>query len=164
MDAIYLDYYFPASYDDQVDFENIGGTNVKDPVYGLYSDDGLSNINKNVDVERILNNADIMQQEENLDLNTEEIKILLPSGLEYEISMDTSTPSLLKVDKHYFQTNVRAMIQKIPGFFFSGYRQVAFFAIGLTNYKQYKYIVDTVREGLLENNPEKKGIIENEKK
>lgn len=60
-------------------------------------------------------------------MEDQEINTVVPSGLQYEISMDVDTPALLDLVDVRFRTKIRALVKKLPGFRFSAYRSVAFF-------------------------------------
>lgn len=74
--------------------------------------------------------------------------MVIAEGLRHFMSMTTDTPVKLEVevddkeDNSIFRGRVRGMAVKIPGFFFSGYRQVAFFSTTLISFPQMRDILD----------------------
>ena len=88
-------------------------------------------------------NANIRQKVSSTDQYTRQIKIILPEGLRYGLSMDIGTPALLEVSKktsHLYRTKVRHMAGQMPGQFFSKYQRVQFYASGLVSMKEFSII------------------------
>jgi hypothetical protein len=55
--------------------------------------------------------------------------------------MDVNTPALLDLGDIRFRTKIRALIKKLPGFRFSAYRSVAFYAEIPVSMEQYAHMV-----------------------
>ena len=78
--------------------------------------------------------------------NQEQIKIILPEGLKYGLSMDVDTPALMQFDNDRnslkFRTKVRHMASQLPGMFFSKYRRVQFFASGMVSMNEFSLMLN----------------------
>lgn len=66
-------------------------------------------------------------------INEQEINMILPKGLEYEVSMDVNTPILLDFNYAQYRGRTVSMAYMMPTFRFSSYRMVAFYAQGIVS-------------------------------
>jgi ABC-type antimicrobial peptide transport system permease subunit len=77
----------------------------------------------------------------------EEIKVIVPEGYRDVLSLDTKRGARICIGsrrncKTAYKVKVRAMLTKIPGFFFTAYQSAQFFGQQLVSEKQYKAILE----------------------
>mmetsp|Transcript_39600 Transcript_39600/g.38148 ORF Transcript_39600/g.38148 Transcript_39600/m.38148 type:complete len:217 (+) Transcript_39600:970-1620(+) len=138
-------------------------------VYTLYSEDGLVQYDGNKDVDNVISSLEEYETvtERFFDTYTPNIKVLIPEGLRDVLSIDTEVTAKVCVGDNDdtsgsscsfpFISTVRGMATKIPGYTFSSYKQIAFFATILISQKQYADIL----AGLMANNTEMQTNFEN---
>ena len=85
-----------------------------------------------------------------------QIKVIIPEGYRDVLSLDTTRSARICINdcKSAYKVKIRAMITKMPGWFFTGYQSAQFFGQQLISESQYKEILEDyfeTHEGTREN-------------
>lgn len=149
--SIYLDYYIPKQYDPGFTFPKLPNGQ-KDVVASLYSTHGNKNLNNSIDYYGIQTTSNVLANHSVSDFIDNEINIVLPSGVKDELSLNVNTPSLIKLGGLQFRTKIRSLVKKLPGFFFTGYRQAVFYTQAVVSMTAFRYMIDQFVERYSVNN------------
>lgn len=81
------------------------------------------------------------------------VSLIIPEGFRDELSVDTKTSARICVNfqlestdgcPYPYEADIKAMLTKIPGFFFMSYRQIAYNGVVLSSHKDYKRMLEAV--------------------
>lgn len=119
LDVAYSDYYIPYEFEEGVSANKLDDGR-KDAISMLYNDDQISEPSS-IDTTDILVRRDGSKKWPGG--STEEIKIVIPSGIQKRLQANTGEiVRLHSPDRQFsYRTVIRALVQKIPGFYFSDY-------------------------------------------
>jgi hypothetical protein len=146
LDTAFQQFYVPAEVQD-IQLPTLS-TGEKDSIAALYSDEGLTEFNDR-DVYNIYSNEGIYVEPDEKYLHTKYVKLVIPEGLRSPLGVDTKSPGRLCINTQKFndycdqilRVSFRALVSKMPGFLFSSYQQVQFFAQVLMSKEQYSDIL-----------------------
>ena len=146
-EGVYEKYLQANEYDRSVtDYPKLPITGQKDPVHALYSSQGLENCNFTYDNEGVASYGLLTSEFRPRDYEQEKalkpMRLMVAEGLRYTFSFDTSSFATLEADRIKFLVRIRQMSTKVPGKYFSGYRQVGYMSLALTSMDDLKYALD----------------------
>lgn len=146
-EGVYEEYYQPAEYDASVtDYPKLAITGNKDPIHALYSSQGLEKYQFAQDNVKVASGGLLSGNKRFKEYEKETafkpMRLMVSEGLRYVFSFDTDTIGSLEVGDINFLAKIRQMSKKVPGRFFSGYRQVGYFSQALTSMEDLKYAWD----------------------
>lgn len=142
LNSIYEDLIMISEYNKNLSYSTVaeGVVNVVD---GLYTNDSMAQLTS-YDQYKLLanqaNNATLSYL--NADNSLAPIKMIIAEGLRYMMSLTVDTPARITSEYIKYRGAVRASAVKIPGYYFSGYRQIAFFSTTLVSMTDFRILVD----------------------
>eukprot|EP00357_Protocruzia_adherens_P031584 CAMPEP_0114984976 /NCGR_PEP_ID=MMETSP0216-20121206/7590_1 /TAXON_ID=223996 /ORGANISM="Protocruzia adherens, Strain Boccale" /LENGTH=1353 /DNA_ID=CAMNT_0002347201 /DNA_START=273 /DNA_END=4334 /DNA_ORIENTATION=+ len=173
LESTFQDYILLDEKDDSISYPELNPSGISDVVHGLYTNAGISQYNGDPDVQEVLggqwwsrdsilrnedilgSDADPKEKEDDAEKNrrvleeefdTTPKKVICAEGLRDYMTIDTKTSISLEAKDRKYRARIRAMMSKVPGYFFSGYRQAIFFSVALVSFEDYFAIAeDNVR-------------------
>jgi len=136
--TIYSQYYMISEDDPDMSYHQVNGKD--DVIRSLYDDAGKASLPEEADGIQIppvvisdpLGTKDAALQKLNIETYTEYLDVVVSEAYRYGLSIDVNVPMRLQTEiylketrttKREYLCKVRAMLRKLPGFFFSSYRQ-----------------------------------------
>lgn len=172
LSTIFTDYFMMSAVDEEFSYHQVDGKD--DVIRSLYDDAGQASLPEEeggiqvppVVISDPFHLKEEYLEDENEETYTEYVDVIVSEAYRYALSIDIGVPMRLeteiylkegKTSKKEYLAKVRAMLRKLPGFFYSSYRQTAGVSTTLITMDNYQRLFEEgvkIKMALAQNDPE----------